>query len=201
MSWLRDLRRVREGDVRSPLAGVLLLIFVLISWLIAIALVAGWIGSIVWMAIAEGAGAAIVAFLVGVFVLLVLVPLATVLLYPQVAGIIGAVVSFIDRLDIGQQTSPAVEAPSDDEKAADLEAALDDAYEYEHLYGYTKSGRKTHILIDGRDNLALCGRECERRIKPEDATIRSATDSVDMCDICWRRETTHRRHWARKLRG
>lgn len=182
--------------MRSPLAWVLLLIFYLISWLVAIALVAGWVGSIVWMAIAEGAGAAIVAFLVGVFVLLVLVPLATVLLYPQVAGIIGAVVSFIDRLDIGQQTSPAVEEPSDDEKAADLEAALDDAYEYELLYGYTKSGRKIHILIDGRDNLALCGRECERRIRPEDATF-TATDS---CDICWRRQTPHRRHWARRLR-
>ena len=95
MSWLRHLRRVREGDVRSPLAGVLLLIFVLISWLIAIALVAGWIGSIVWMAIAEGAGAAIVAFLVGGFVLLLLAFPAT--------GIAYVVSTSIDRLDIDQQ--------------------------------------------------------------------------------------------------
>lgn len=152
MSWLRDLRRVRMGDVRSPLAGVLLLIFVLISWLIAIALVAGWIGSIVWMATAEGAGAAIVAFLVGVFVLLLLVPLATVLLYPLAAGIVGVVQSSIDR-------------PADDEV----------------VLAYTKSGRKPHILIDGTDNLALCGRECERRIRAE------GVDPVDLCNTCWDR--------------
>ena len=170
MSWLRHQRRVREGDVRSPLAGVLLLIFVLISWLIAIALVAGWIGSIVWMAIAEGAGAAIVAFLVGGFVLLLLALLG--------ASIPSVVESSMDRLDIYQQTSPAVETPADDEV----------------FLAYTKSGRKPHILIDGTDNLALCGRECERRISAE------GMDPVELCYTCWDRHVGDRRHWARRLR-
>ena len=187
MSWLRDLRRVRKGDVRSPLAGVLLLIFVLISWLIAIALVAGWIGSIVWMAIAEGAGAAIVAFLPGVFVLLLLVPLATVLLYPLAAGIVVVVVSSIDRLDIDQQTSPAVEAPADDA----VEESEEDASNGLEVWAYTKFGRKGHILIDGTDNLALCGRECERR---------TGEDYFEGCNTCWERHVGNRRYWARRLR-
>lgn len=166
--------------MRSPLAGVLLLIFVLISWLIAIALVAGWIGSIVWMAIAEGAGAAIVALLVGGFVLLLLALLA--------AGIGSVVASSIDRLDIDQQTSPAVEAPPDDEVGESEE----DAWNGLEVWAYTKFGRKGHILIDGTDNLALCGRECERRTRPE--------DYFEACDTCWDRQEGNRRYWARRLR-
>ena len=165
--------------MRSPLAGVLLLIFVLISWLIAIALVAGWIGSIVWMAIAEGAGAAIVAFLVGGFVLLLLAPLA--------AGIAGVVASSIDRLDFDQRTSPAVEAPADDEVGESEE----DASNGLEVWAYTKFGRKGHILIDGTDNLALCGRECERR---------TGEDYFEACDTCWSRQEGNRRYWARRLR-
>ncbi len=59
------------------------------------------------------------------------------------------------------------------------------------VWAYTKFGRKGHILIDGTDNLALCGRECERR---------TGEDYFEPCNTCWDRRVGNRRYWARRLR-
>ena len=62
------------------------------------------------------------------------------------------------------------------------------------IYGYTKSGRKAHILIDGTDTLALCGRECEPQSE------QGEWNQLPVCYACSARQRENRLYWARKLR-